>query len=144
MYLGFDDVSFYDIWQSGSCLCIHMGRCRLELECPKWMLRFGPTQKPTHRSTVGASTRGQVLATLFYVATHDDCHKQALEEDLDFTAASGSRNTDWLSNKHRLGKPGLGLITKSVDPSNRRRTTLKLTPKGELLMDQLRGILYGS
>ena len=85
----------------------------------------------------------QVLATLFYVATHDDCHKQALEEELEFTAASGSRNSDWLSDKHRLGKPGLGLITKSVDPSNRRRTTLKLTPKGKQLMNQLRGTLYG-
>jgi DNA-binding MarR family transcriptional regulator len=86
----------------------------------------------------------QVLATLFYVATHDDCHKQALEEDLDFTAASGSRNTDWLSNKHRLGKPGLGLITKTTDPSNRRRQTLRLTPKGEVLMTQLKEMLYGA
>ena len=86
----------------------------------------------------------QVLATLFYVATHDDCHKQALEEELEFTAASGSRNTDWLSDKHRLGKPGLGLITKNVDPSNRRRQTLKLTKKGHQLMSQLRGVLYGN
>lgn len=86
----------------------------------------------------------QVLATLFYVATHDDCHKQALEEELEFTAASGSRNTDWLSDKHRLGKPGLGLITKNVDPSNRRRQTLKLTTKGHKLMSQLRGVLYGN
>lgn len=86
----------------------------------------------------------QVLATLFYVATHDDCHKQALEEELEFTAASGSRNTAWLSDKHRLGKPGLGLITKNVDPSNRRRQTLKLTTKGHQLMSQLRGVLYGN
>jgi DNA-binding MarR family transcriptional regulator len=85
----------------------------------------------------------QVLATLFYVATHDDCHKQALEEALEFTAASGSRNTDWLSNKHRLGKPGLNLITKKTDPSNRRRQTLQLTTKGHQLMSQLRGVLYG-
>jgi len=85
----------------------------------------------------------QVVATLLYVATHDNCHKQALEEALEFTSASGSRNTDWLSDKHRLGKPGLNLITKSSDPSNRRRTVLTLTPKGKLFVKQLREILYG-
>ena len=48
----------------------------------------------------------QLLSTLLYVASHKDCHKQALEEDLNFSTASGSRNTDWLSNHHRLNKLG--------------------------------------
>jgi DNA-binding MarR family transcriptional regulator len=86
----------------------------------------------------------QVVATFLYVATHDNCHKQALEEALDFTAASGSRNTDWLSSKHRLGKPGLNLITKQSDPTNRRRQTLSLTPKGRMLAKQLKETLYGN
>jgi DNA-binding MarR family transcriptional regulator len=85
----------------------------------------------------------QVVATLLYVATHDNCHKQALEEALDFTAASGSRNTDWLSAKHRLNKPGLGLIVKETDPSNRRRQTLTLSPKGRIFIKQLKDMLYG-
>ena len=85
----------------------------------------------------------QVLATFFYVATHDSCHKQALEEDLDMTTASASRNTDWLSDKHRLKKPGLGLISKVKDPSNQRRTILKLTPKGKMLWKQLKEIIHG-
>ena len=46
----------------------------------------------------------QELATLFYIGSHHDCHKTALEEDLNFTTASSSRNTDKLSKDHRLGK----------------------------------------
>ena len=85
----------------------------------------------------------QLLSTLFYVASHKDCHKQALEEDLNFSTASGSRNTDWLTAEHRIkNRRGLGLITKTVDPSNRRRLQLALTPKGQVLVDQLKSILY--
>ena len=65
----------------------------------------------------------QVMATLLYVASHNECHKQALEEDLNFTTASGSRNTDRLSKFHRLidsetgqARPGLGLIKKRNRP----------------------------
>jgi DNA-binding MarR family transcriptional regulator len=85
----------------------------------------------------------QVLASFLYVASHDSCHKQAMEEDLSFTTASSSRNTDWLSKFHRLNKPGLGLIVKEADPSNRRRQILRLTPKGERLIHQIEDILYG-
>ena len=84
----------------------------------------------------------QVIATFLYVASHDNCHKLAMEEDLTFSTASGSRNTDWLSKYHRLNKPGLDLISKEVDPTNRRRQILKLTPKGHELVKQLQEILY--
>lgn len=86
----------------------------------------------------------QLLATFLYVASHDGCHKPALSEDLALTEASSSRNTDWLCKNHRIkGKEGLGLITKEVDPDNKRRHILKLTPHGKLLAQQLRDILYG-
>lgn len=86
---------------------------------------------------------GQVMATFLYVASHNPCHKQALEEDLGFSTASGSRNTDWLSEKHRLKKPGLGLIKKEIDPSNKRRQLLSLTKEGELLISKMKKLLYG-
>ena len=38
---------------------------------------------------------------------------------------------------------GLGLITKTTDPSNRRRHLLSLTPKGESLVKLLKDIIYG-
>lgn len=85
----------------------------------------------------------QVLATLLYVASHDKCHKQAIEEDLGLTPASGSRNTDWLATINRHRRPGLNLITKVHDPTNRRRIQLQLTTEGELLMQTLRSLLYG-
>ena len=48
----------------------------------------------------------QVIATFLYVAAHDDCNKIDMERALGLSSASGSRNTDWLSDQHRLGKPG--------------------------------------
>ncbi len=84
----------------------------------------------------------QELATLFYVGSRHDCHKTALEEDLNFTTASGSRNTDKLSKDHRLGKAGLDLIIKEVEEEVPRRQRLRLTKKGEDLMKQIKQILY--
>lgn len=86
----------------------------------------------------------QLLSTLLYVASHNGCHKQALEEDLNFSTASGSRNPDLLANADRYpDKKGLHLIVKEKDPANGRRLQLKLTPKGHFLIDQLKEIVYG-
>jgi DNA-binding MarR family transcriptional regulator len=85
---------------------------------------------------------GQLVSAFLYIASHNPCHKQALEEDLGFGVASGSRTTDWLSSHHRLGKPGLGLIKKTMDPLNRRRVLLELTPKGEALIRQMKELIY--
>ena len=86
----------------------------------------------------------QTLATFLYIASHDDCTKVDLERALEFSTASGSRNTDWLSDKHRiLDRNGLGLINKSRDPNNKRRLLLALTPKGKRLVQTIKDILYG-
>ncbi|MBM4179647.1 MAG: winged helix-turn-helix transcriptional regulator [Ignavibacteria bacterium] len=83
-----------------------------------------------------------LTSCFLYVASHDNCHKQALEEDLVMKTSSTSRNTDWLSKYHRLKKPGLHLITKEADPANRRRQVLKLSPKGEQLVKLIEELLY--
>jgi len=83
-----------------------------------------------------------VVSCFLYVASHNHCHKQALEEDLLMKTSSSSRNTDWLSKYHRLKKPGLDLIIKEADPTNRRRQTLKLSPKGEHLVKLIEELLY--
>ena len=84
---------------------------------------------------------GQLVSTFLYIASHDGCHKQALEQELDMTTASSSRNTDWLSDG-RMGvrHPGLGLITKEVDG---RRQRLRLTSRGKNLARQMKSIIYG-
>ena len=85
---------------------------------------------------------GQVVSCFLYIASHNPCHKEALEEDLGFTTASSSRNIDWLTTKHRLKKPGMGVIIKQRDPLNGRRLILKLSPKGEELIENLTSDLY--
>ena len=84
---------------------------------------------------------GQLVSTFLYIASHDGCHKQALEQELNMTTASSSRNTDWLSDG-RMGvkHKGLGLITKEQDG---RRQRLRLTPKGKQLAKQMKSIIYG-
>lgn len=85
----------------------------------------------------------QLVSCFLYIASHNPCHKEAIEEDLGYTSASSSRNIDYLSDKHRLNKPGLRLIVKERDPSNGRRILLYLSPKGEQLVNDLRNDLYG-
>jgi len=85
----------------------------------------------------------QVLATLFYIGSHNDCHKTALEQDLNFTTASSSRNTDKLSKNHRSGKAGYDLIVKETEAVSPYRQRLKLSKKGEDVMNQIKQILYG-
>ena len=66
-----------------------------------------------------------------------------MERALKFSTASGSRNTDWLAEKHRLGTAGLGLITKTICPdSKKRRLILKLTKQGELFVDSIKNTLW--
>ena len=84
----------------------------------------------------------QLQLTFLYVASHDDCHKQALEEALGYSNAAGSRNTDYLAKWHRYKKKGMNLISKERDPSNRRRYALTLTKEGKALVESLKQTLY--
>ena len=85
----------------------------------------------------------QVVSTFLYIASHNPCHKQAVEEDLVHTTASASRNIDWLGLRSRYKKAGLGLVEKYRDPENGRRFLCRLTPKGEALSRDIQGDLYG-
>lgn len=86
----------------------------------------------------------QVILCFVFIASHNPCHSEVLCHELGLTRAAVSRNTDWLSDKHRLKKPGLNLIKKEVDPSNRRRMLLSLTVKGKSIAKDLRKSLDGN
>lgn len=87
---------------------------------------------------------GQVVSTFLYIASHDPCHKQAIEEDLCHTTASCSRNIDWLCTRSRYeSKSGLRLVEKYRDPSNGRRFMCRLTSKGQALARDILNDLYG-
>ncbi len=84
---------------------------------------------------------GQLVSCFLYIASHDNCHKQAMEEAIELTTASSSRNTDWLSDgRVGVNKPGLGLITKELEG---RRQRLRLTAKGKALAKQMLSIIHG-
>ncbi len=44
--------------------------------------------------TLDREIPGQVVQMFLYIASHNPCHKQALEEDLGFSTASARRNSD--------------------------------------------------
>jgi DNA-binding MarR family transcriptional regulator len=85
----------------------------------------------------------QVVSTFFYIASHDGCPISQLVKAIGYSSSSASRCTDWLSDYHRLGKPGMGLIVKKKDNLDQRSRTLHLTPKGELVINQIKDILNG-
>ena len=84
----------------------------------------------------------QAMAVFWYVATYQNCSKKDIEEYFDMSKASSSRLTDYISRYHRLGKVGLGLISKESDPKDKRRTLLKLTRKGKDLIEKSFSTLY--
>ena len=105
------------------------------------MLTAWETLRLTHREIPA-----QAVTCLLYVASHNPCHKQAIEEDQNLTTASCSRMIDLLADgtgRKGVITPGLGLITKYTDPGNARRQMCKLTPKGEQLVHLIKSIIYG-
>ena len=84
----------------------------------------------------------QAMAIFWYVATYQNCSKKDIEEYFKMSKASASRMTDYISRYHRLGKAGLGLISKEQDPKDKRRTLLKLTRKGKDLIEKSFNTLY--
>ena len=88
----------------------------------------------------------QVATVLLYVASHNPCHKQAIEEDQQLTTASCSRMVDLLCDGHGrkgVNTKGLGLITMTTDPSNKRRHCYLLLLKGEKFVHLFKQIIYG-
>jgi DNA-binding MarR family transcriptional regulator len=84
----------------------------------------------------------QAMAVFWYVATYQNCNKKDIEQYFCMSKASASRLTDSISRYHRLGKAGLGLISKESDPKDKRRTLLKLTRKGKNLIEKSFSTLY--
>ena len=95
------------------------------------------------RSRKDEEIPAQVIYCLLYIAAHNPCYKSDMERALGFSTASGSRNTDWLAEKHRLGTAGLGLITKTQCPdTNKRRVILTLTKQGKQFVDSIKNTLW--
>lgn len=86
----------------------------------------------------------QVASCFLFVALHEGCNQVDLVADLDMSEASVSRCTSWLSGFHRSNpNRGLNLLSKSIDPTNRRKRILVLTPMGKKLAKELFHTLNG-
>ena len=87
----------------------------------------------------------QAVTVLLYVASHNPCHKQAIEEDCSLTTASCSRMITFLTGGKRPGvqRNDLRLIERYTDPGNGRRHMCKLTPKGEQFITIIKSTIYG-
>ena len=86
----------------------------------------------------------QVIACFLFVAANDGCTTKELQEELELTAASTSRNTTWLTGEHRSNpKRGLNLVTKEVYRPNKRMRILRLTTEGRKLANLLSTQLNG-
>jgi len=83
----------------------------------------------------------QAVTVLLYIASHNPCHKQSIEEDQGLSTASCSRMVDFLSSndsRPNIKGNGLGLVEKYTDPSNGRRFLLRLTVQGEMFTQQIK------
>jgi DNA-binding MarR family transcriptional regulator len=85
----------------------------------------------------------QTINTFMYVAMHEGCTMKQLSEALGVAQSTMSRNVSALSKLHRLGKPGLDVVKSEIDPYERRRRIVTLTPRGRKLLAEVSSILEG-
>lgn len=75
--------------------------------------------------------------TLLTVALNEGISLTELTEKTSQATSSASRNVAALSNVHRAGKPGHGLVLNREDPVERRRKQHVLTPKGRRFLEEV-------
>lgn len=83
----------------------------------------------------------QQMAVFCWIAVNEGRTQRDLIASLDMPNSSASRNIAALSLVHRLGKPGLGLITWVDNPEDRRAKLLMLTEKGRTFARQVLDLL---
>jgi DNA-binding MarR family transcriptional regulator len=79
----------------------------------------------------------QQMLVFCYIALNEGSTQRDLIKDLDMASSTSSRNIAALSPVHRLGTPGLALITWTDDPQDRRAKLLVLTAKGRAFAHRL-------
>ena len=86
----------------------------------------------------------QAVTVLLYVASHNPCHKLAIEEDMGLNSSSSSRMITFLTSIGRPGvkESGVALLKAEKDQSNRRRILLSLTTEGEALVKEISAVLF--
>lgn len=83
----------------------------------------------------------QQADVLLTIARRPGLTMAELSEETNLAQSSCSRNVAALSDYHRLGSPGLGLVEAVIDPRNPRRRMMFLTAKGKVFVTHLMRVL---
>jgi DNA-binding MarR family transcriptional regulator len=91
--------------------------------------------------TLNAEMQAQQMQVFLAVAANPD---RTLTDICNLTghpSSTVSRNVAALGKTHRGGQPGLELVSAIEDPTDRRHKRLRLTPKGQLVMNAIGALL---
>ena len=88
-----------------------------------------------------SSMTTQQLSVLLLISVHGEAPMADVAARADMERSSVSRNMAILGPYGRQGKKGLGLLSFREDPTNRSRKFVRLTPKGQALVDELADIV---
>ena len=83
----------------------------------------------------------QTILTFLMICQDPDLTVVQLAERLGVSQSSASRNVAFLTDMHRLKKPGLGLVEKRINPLNERTKVLSLTPRGRRMLQTLEDLM---
>ena len=83
------------------------------------------------RSTGEREFPMQLASTFFYIAAHEGCLQEDVQEATAQTSSSVSRNVTWLGPRQRTGKDGLKLVYRERAKEDYKKYRLYLTPKGQ-------------
>ena len=77
------------------------------------------------------------VAVFLTVVKNENMTMKEMSKFLNISQSSCSRNVAYLSQYHRLHKPGLNLLVSREDPMERRRKIVRLTSKGRRFVEKL-------
>jgi hypothetical protein len=87
--------------------------------------------------TMHPRIEAQTIVTFLMVASHEGRTQQQIAELVGTTQSSVSRNLAALA---QYGDVALDLVTIRENPENRRQKEVRLTPKGRMVIQQIRAI----
>ena len=93
------------------------------------------------RSTGEREFPMQLASTLAWIASHDGCLQEEIVKVLSISPSAVSRNVTWLGQKHRLGRPGLDFVRRTVDGVDPKKNRVFLTPKGKLFAKGIENLM---
>lgn len=82
-----------------------------------------------------------MMASFFLVVLKDGVSRTEVMERLNVAGSTATRNLMGLMAKGRLGKPGHGLVSQTVNPEERRWRMHSLTPEGEAFLRRILAIM---